>query len=192
MKKLVSLSLILINAFLFGQSNETSIYSINAKIGRTIPFQGSNLKNTWLSGPYIGLDFIKKSDPVDFMVGCDYEYLKLGDDKIKFINPHVGILHSFNKGRFSFVPSISIGYTWLNYTIGKGFVPAIPVQEYHQNGFSASLDLKLAYALTDKLQIGIGDSYLNIFKSFGATRPKPDNSKVIGLDRPYISVLLNI
>jgi hypothetical protein len=194
MKKLVSLSLILISTLLTGQSNEIGNYSIDAKIGWTFPIQGNYLNHNWDSGPFIGLDLIKKSDPIDFFVGCDYEYLRLMRDKIKFISPHFGILHSFNKGKFYLVPSLSIGYTWLNYTLGKGWVsvPPVTVQEYKQNGISAAFELKLYYALTDKLQLGIGDSYLHIFESFGATEHKPDNSKFIGLYRPYISVLLKI
>lgn len=194
MKKLVALSLILINGLIFGQNNETIKYLLAGKIGKSIPIHGSYLKNNWGGGPYFCLDLIKKSNPIDFIVGFDYEYLSLGDDKIQFITPHLGILHIFNKGKFNLTPSINLGYSWLNYTIGKGMisVPEIPVKEYHQNGLSASFDLRLAYDVTDKLQIGIGDSYLNIFESFGATEPKPENSKIIGLNRPYISFALKM
>jgi len=194
MKKLVFLSLILINGLLFGQSNESSNYSISAKIGKTIPIQGTYLKDNWSGGPHVGMDFIKKSNPIDFIVGFEYEYLSLANDKIKFITPHLGIIHSFTKGKFNLAPSINIGYTWLNYTYGKGvnIVPPVPVSKYQQNALSASFDLKIAYDITDKLQIGIGDSYMNIFESFGATDPKPDDSKFIGLNRPYFSVLLKM
>jgi hypothetical protein len=194
MKKLVLVGFILISAQLFGQSNQSTNYSLTARIGKSIPIHGSYLKNNWGGGPYICLDFIKKSDPIDFIVGCDFEYLSLADDKIQFITPHFGILHNFKHGKFNLAPSINIGYTWLNYTYGKGVisVPEIPVKEYHQNGLSASLDLSLTYDITNKLQIGIGDSYLNIFESFGVSEPKPDNSKFIGLNRPYISVTLKM
>ena len=194
MKKLVLLGSILINSLLFGQSPESPNYSITAKIGTSMPMQGSYLKNNWSGGPYGCLDFIKKSNPIDFIVGFDYEYLSLADDKIQFITPHLGILHTFNKGKFNLSPSINVGYSWLNYTYGKGvvIVPAIQVQQYHQNGFSASFDLSLAYDIADKLQIGIGDGYRNIFESFGATEPKPDNSKFIGLNHPYFNVTLKM
>lgn len=194
MKKLVFLSLILVNGLLLGQANETANYSISAKIGRSIPIQGSYLKDNWNGGPYISLEFIKKYNPVDFILSCDYEYFSLAGDKIKYVNPHFGILRSFKKAKFSLVPSITIGYTWLNYTNGLGIImdTPIPVQEYSQNGFSASFDLKFHYDVSDKLQIGIGDSYMNIFESFGPTDRKPDNSKFIGLNRTYLSVLFKI
>lgn len=191
MKKLVSLSLILTSSLLFGQTKESPKYSINAKIGYSIPIQGSYLKTNYNGGPYLSLNFIKKSSPIDFVAGCDYEYISLSD-KVNFITPHIGILHSFKKDKFSFSPSFNLGYTWIYYTYDITISPPIPVQEFHQNGFSISADLMVAYDFTDKFQLGIGDSYLNIFESFGTTDPKPDNSKFIGLNRLFISLLLKI
>ena len=196
MKKLVSLGLILINGLILGQSTDFSNYEINANVGLTIPVQGSNLRKTWHNGPYFSLDFIRKSKVVDFKIGIDYEYLHLSNDKIKFITPHIGIVHSFNNGNFYFIPSICIGYSWINYTIGKGLVtspvPAPPYQEYKQDAFSASFDLKVLYAISDRFQIGVGVGYLNIFESFGPEIQKPDDSKFIGLLRPNVSVLFKI
>jgi hypothetical protein len=181
-------------ALSFGQINETSKYLINAKAGMSFPVQGNYLKDNCHSAPYFGIDVIKESHPIDLLIGFDYESLDLAGDKLKFFSPHVGVLQGFNFNRCTLASSLNVGYSWFNYTYGKNVIsiPPTTIKEYNQKGFNASLDVKLFYAMTDKLKIGIGDSYLYIFESFGVTEPKPDNSRSIGLNRPYFSLLLKI
>ncbi len=194
MKKLLLLSLVLISALAIGQDNKFSKFSVNPKFGIAIPVQGSYLKDNCQGAPYFGLDVILKTGLFDYYVGNSRDFLKLYGNNIEFVSPHIGILHNFNFGKFSLSPSFSLGYTWFSYGIVRSipFDPAIVVQGYSQKGFNASLDLKISYALNDRMQIGIGDSYLNIFESFGAVEPKPDNSNSIGINRSYISIVINI
>ena len=108
MKELVFLSLILISSQSFGQSNDPSKFSINAKSGITFPVQGSYLKDNWQSAPYFGIDIVKKSYPIDLLIGVDYEKLSLVGDQIKFFSPHIGILQDFNFNKFILTSSLNL------------------------------------------------------------------------------------
>lgn len=190
MKTFVSLGLILINGILIAQQTDSKKYSVSAKSGLTIPIQGSYLRENWNIGPYVSLNLIRQTNVLDFVIGADYECLRLSDDKIKIVTPNIGILYEFNACDFHIVSTACIGYSWINFTLGKGVIVDPPIQyvETKLDGLSASLDVKLAYSITESIQICIGAGYLNIFKPFSYEDQTVDESKFMGLLRPNISV----
>ncbi len=188
MKKILIFVFMAISNITFGQK-ELSKYLISTRVGLSMPIEGKYLKDNWKIGPYVNVNFTKQLRLLDVVLGINYEHLSMTFDNLKFFTPTLGIAHAFLIQRITIYPSLDIGYTWINYTLGKG-IGNLTTFHYNEEGLSTSFNIQLSYKMTSKFRLAIGDSYLNIFKSFGPVVNKPDNNNMIGLNRPYVSAIV--
>ncbi len=191
MKSLVLFCLVFISGVTNAQKSNSGKYSINANAGLTIPVYGNYLRENWNIGPYFSFKMIRELSEISVLFGIDYEYLRKAEDKFKVVTPIAGVQQVINIKQFEILSGICVGYSWVNFTVGKGVVTIPPVQysKYRLDGLSTSLDIKLAYTISDLIKISFGVEHLNIFQPIDLEGINPDESKMIGLTRPNISVL---
>jgi hypothetical protein len=185
----------IISTIIFGQSNPPKNLSLELKFGPNLPFQGDYLSENWDSRIFSELNFYKNVLFFNLKVGINYEYLGgIGDDKIRFLTPNLGIQKDFNFSRFYLTPGFDIGYTFFNYTIGKGVnLGALDItpRKESDEGFNTGFDLKLYYEISDKILIGIGNKYNIIYEEFDRAI-NTNNNSIIGLYKVYISFLYRL
>jgi hypothetical protein len=193
MKKLILIEFIcVITTVVFGQNNMQKIMSLELKFGPNFPLQDDYLRENWDGSIFSELNIYKNVLFFDLKGGFSYEYIgSIGDDKIRFLTPNLGIQKDFKFSRFYFTPGIEIGYTFFNYSIGEGVnlgAGNIAPREESDKGFNTGFDLKLHFGISDRFLIGIGNKYNIIYKEFDKD-VNPNNNSIIGLYKGYISFL---
>ena len=158
MKSLVLFCLVFISGVTIAQKSNSGKNTINANAGLTIPVYGNYLRENWNIGPYLSFNIIRELRVISILFGIDYEYLRKAEDKLKVVTPVAGVQHVINIKQFEILSGIYVGYSWVNFTVGKGVVTIPPVQysKYRLDGLSTSLDMKLAYTISDLIKISFG------------------------------------
>lgn len=196
MKKSILIGFIcIITTVVFGQNNTPKNMSLELKFGPNFPLQDDYLRENWDGRIFSELNIYKNVLFFDLKVGISYEYIgSIGDDKIRFLTPNLGIQKDFKFSRFYFTPGFDIGYTFFNYTIYEGVnlgaVDVTPRKESDE-GFNTGFDLKLHYEISDKILIGIGSKYNIVYKEFNLGI-NTNNNSIIGLYKGYISFLYRL
>jgi hypothetical protein len=184
----------IVSTVAFSQNEKSKSIALELKFGPNFPLQDNYLKENWDGRIFSEFNIYKKFFLFDLKFGFNYEYLRLADDKINFFTPNLGIKKEFKFNRFYLTPGFDIGYTFFNYTIGKGVnfgTGDVVPREESDEGFNTGFDLTLYFEISDHIFIGVGNKYNIIYKEFDKDTNSNDNS-IIGLYKGYVSFLYRL